>query len=668
MCTCEHQPPMATAASPGVAPRRPIPLEVCVDSLASAVAAEQGGAARLEVCANLVDGGTTPSLGLVRALLARVALPLHAMVRPRGGDFLYDEGEREVMRAEIDALKEAGVHGVVVGCLLPDGAVDEPFLIELVALAAPLPVTFHRAIDVSRDPCEAVHVCVRCGVHRVLSSGGRPEALEGAPMLRLMVAAAAGRLTIAAAGGVTELNASELAAASGADELHGSLRATLYSAMAYRPAIPIAMGAPKLNGPTTEFETRCTDVARVAAVVRALQPTRTPPTTSDTAAAAAAETEALILIGDLGGTNIRLALYPSSGAARGSRPDKTRFSARYRTADFGHLREALAVFQAEAVQAGAVSAGAIEAAAISVCGPVVGGVAICQNETFGPNGWRLEETDLATSLGLSPDRLRLLNDFVAVGLALPHVPPSHRRIVHAGSPIPGRPIACLGPGTGLGQVFGVFPAPGAPMVVCPSEGGESDFVARTPDEWALRAHIGAALATSHVKVEHVVSGSGIKRAYDFVRVRRDATAELNPESAADAAVRDAADPSAVIAALSVPADARPADPLCTAAMQMFVDALGAEAANLALRVQAHGGVFIAGGVAAKLAHMLTPDTALPADRAMGRGAFCERLRSAYLGKGRSVAAYSGCPLYVVTVEGDDLAMDGAWACACSELL
>jgi glucokinase len=305
--------------------------------------------------------------------------------------------------------------------------------------------------------------------------------------------------------------------------------------MAYRPAIPIAMGAPKLNGPTTEFETRCTDVARVAAVVRALQPTRTPPTTSDTAAAAAAETEALILIGDLGGTNIRLALYPSSGAARGSRPDKTRFIARYRTADFGHLREALAVFQAEAVQAGAVSAGAIEAAAISVCGPVVGGVAICQNETFGPNGWRLEETDLATSLGLSPDRLRLLNDFVAVGLALPHVPPSHRRIVHAGSPIPGRPIACLGPGTGLGQVFGVFPAPGAPMVVCPSEGGESDFVARTPEEWALRAHIGAALATSHVKVEHVVSGSGIKRAYDFVRVRRDATAELNPESAADAA-------------------------------------------------------------------------------------------------------------------------------------
>jgi copper homeostasis protein len=658
---------MATAASPGVAPRRPIPLEVCVDSLASAVAAEQGGAARLEVCANLVDGGTTPSLGLVRALLARVALPLHAMVRPRGGDFLYDEGEREVMRAEIEALKEAGVHGVVVGCLLPDGAVDEPFLIELVALAAPLPVTFHRAIDVSRDPYEAVHVCVRCGVHRVLSSGGRPEALEGAPMLRLMVAAAAGRLTIAAAGGVTEFNASELAAASGADELHGSLRATLHSAMAYRPAIPIAMGAPKLNGPTTEYETRCTDVARVAAVVRALQPTRTPPTTSDTAAAAAAETEALVLIGDLGGTNIRLALYPS-GAARGSRPDETRFSARYRTADFGHLREALAVFQAEAVQAGAVSAGAIEAAAISVCGPVVGGVALCQNETFGPNGWRLEETDLATSLGLSPDRLRLLNDFVAVGLALPHVLPSHRQIVHAGSPIPGRPIACLGPGTGLGQVFGVFPAPGAPMVVCPSEGGESDFVARTPDEWALRTHIGAALATSHVKVEHVVSGSGIKRAYDFVRVRRDSTAELIPESAADAAVRDAADPSAVIAALSVPADAHPADPLCTAAMQMFVDALGAEAANLALRVQAHGGVFIAGGVAAKLAHMLTPDTALPADLATGRGAFCERLRSAYLGKGRSVAAYSGCPLYVVTVEGDELAMDGAWACASSELL
>ena len=245
-------------------------LEICVDSAASAAAAEEGGASRLELCSNLIDGGTTPSIGQVRTLLRATSLPVHVMVRPRGADFLYSSEEIDTMVEDIRAIRDAGAAGVVLGVLSSDGSVDEQLLRRLVSEAAPLPVTFHRAIDVSSDLLEALEACVRCGVRRILSSGGAPSAVDGAPMLRRLVEAAAGRLTVAAAGGLTEENAAELAISTGADELHGSLRGVRRSAMAYRPAVAVPMGGEKRNGVETEFELRVVERARVTAVVEAL--------------------------------------------------------------------------------------------------------------------------------------------------------------------------------------------------------------------------------------------------------------------------------------------------------------------------------------------------------------------------------------------------------------
>jgi glucokinase len=198
--------------------------------------------------------------------------------------------------------------------------------------------------------------------------------------------------------------------------------------------------------------------------------------------------------------------------------------------------------------------------------------------------------------------------------------------------------------------------------ICPSESGESDFVARTADEWALREHLASTLGAAHIKVEHVVSGQGISRIYSFLRERdagrrggarkhKATDARVDDAAAAvEAAVRSAPDASAVIAAHSTPGDAS-ADAHCVAAVDMFIDALGAEAANLAVRFQAHGGVYLAGGVTAKLANRLVSGG---------------RLREAYLGKGRSTEAYRACPLYVVAVEGDDLGLEGVWAFAQSD--
>src|SRR5512146_3272836 len=147
--------------------------EVCVDSVEGAVAAQQGGAQRVELCDNLVEGGTTPSLGMIRLTRQHIAIALNVIIRPRGGDFFYSPLEFEVMRQDILAAKEAGADGVVIGLLLPDGRVDVERTRALAALARPLSVTFHRAIDLCRDPAEALEELAGLGVDRILTSGRR---------------------------------------------------------------------------------------------------------------------------------------------------------------------------------------------------------------------------------------------------------------------------------------------------------------------------------------------------------------------------------------------------------------------------------------------------------------------------------------------------------------
>jgi copper homeostasis protein len=163
-----------------------ITLEICVDDAAGLRAALEGGADRIELCAALALGGLTPSAGLI-ALAADDPLPALAMMRPRAGDFVWSRDEVRAMRIEIAAVRSAGLAGVVIGASRPDGALDAEVLAELVKAAEGLDITLHRAIDLTPDPAEAMALCARLGIKRVLSSGGALTAIEGIERLRAML-------------------------------------------------------------------------------------------------------------------------------------------------------------------------------------------------------------------------------------------------------------------------------------------------------------------------------------------------------------------------------------------------------------------------------------------------------------------------------------------------
>jgi len=200
-------------------------FEACVDSVASALAAEAGGAGRLELCDGLLEGGVTPSAGKIRAVVGAVRIPTNVLIRPRGGDFSYDAHEMRIMLDDIAVCKAAGVAGVVLGVLLPDGTVDVGRTSQLVSAARPMSVTFHRAIDVTRDPLVAFGACMRLGVDRVLTSGHAATAIGGAAVIAAMVAAASeasSLIRVVAGGGVTAANAGDIVRLTGVTEVHGT--------------------------------------------------------------------------------------------------------------------------------------------------------------------------------------------------------------------------------------------------------------------------------------------------------------------------------------------------------------------------------------------------------------------------------------------------------------
>ncbi|XP_023182738.1 copper homeostasis protein cutC homolog isoform X2 [Xiphophorus maculatus] len=162
-------------------------LEVCVDSVESAVNAERGGAGRLELCSSLIEGGLTPSLGLLQVVKQYIKIPIYVMIRPRGGDFLYSDQEVEVMKKDIELMKTQGADGVVVGALTETGGVDAGLCMELIAAARPLPVTFHRAFDMAYDPAVALETLISLGFERVLTSGCDSSALEGLPVIKRLI-------------------------------------------------------------------------------------------------------------------------------------------------------------------------------------------------------------------------------------------------------------------------------------------------------------------------------------------------------------------------------------------------------------------------------------------------------------------------------------------------
>lgn len=214
-------------------PSTPVSVEVCAYSLFSCLAADRAGAQRVELCASPWEGGTTPSAGLVEQALKETSLEIHAMVRPRGGDFVYDETEKQTMLAEARSLIAQGVHGIVVGALKPNGDLDVAFMREFRKIAGDRELTCHRAIDVSRDPIQVMEELISIGFNRILTSGGKNKALDGLENIAALVQAAKGRIQIMAGSGVNPVNCLDFVQI-GVNAVHLSARTTRNSEMEYR--------------------------------------------------------------------------------------------------------------------------------------------------------------------------------------------------------------------------------------------------------------------------------------------------------------------------------------------------------------------------------------------------------------------------------------------------
>ena len=208
--------------------------EICIDSVAGARAASEAGADRVELCAALIEGGITPSRGLIRRARAIPKIKLQVMIRPRGGDFLFNDDEFAEMEFDIDTAKSEGADGVVIGLLKPDGRIDIERSRALIERARPMSVTFHRAFDMTPDPFEALETLIGLGIDRVLTSGQEPSVLEGLPLITELVKRAGSKIIVMPGGGITARNIERIIAARQAQGT--ALRR--FAACAGRHAIP----------------------------------------------------------------------------------------------------------------------------------------------------------------------------------------------------------------------------------------------------------------------------------------------------------------------------------------------------------------------------------------------------------------------------------------------
>jgi copper homeostasis protein len=234
-------------------------VEACVESVESALAAQEGGAGRVELCEAVAEGGVTPSAGLMELCRERLRIPVHVLIRPRPGDFVYSDLELEVMRRDIALAVRLGVAGVVLGVLRSDGAVDVERTQALIGMARPLSVTFHRAFDFTRDADRALDALIDLGVDRILTSGQAATAREGTRVLTRLVSRAAGRLVILAGGGVNEDNVTEIVRRTGVREVHVRATALFESPSSYRPRHLSLQKRPLPN----DFDRAVTDPERI---------------------------------------------------------------------------------------------------------------------------------------------------------------------------------------------------------------------------------------------------------------------------------------------------------------------------------------------------------------------------------------------------------------------
>ena len=241
-------------------------LECCVDSVESAINAKNGGTSRLELCSNLIIGGTTPDVALVKEIRKYTDIRIHALIRPRFGDFCYSEHEMEIMKEQIRALKEAGVEGVVIGVLDVDGNLDIPKMKELLQEASGMSVTLHRAFDMCSDPMQALDEAIQLGINTILTSGQKQSAWEGRELLKELIEKSKGRINIMAGAGINASAIEKLAPITKGTSYHMSGKVTLDSKMKYRKA-DVSMGLPSLS----EYEIWQTSEDAVRAAVTVLE-------------------------------------------------------------------------------------------------------------------------------------------------------------------------------------------------------------------------------------------------------------------------------------------------------------------------------------------------------------------------------------------------------------
>lgn len=238
--------------------------EICVDSVAGVRVAKAAGAARVELCASLIEGGITPSRGMIRQARAVAGIKLHVIIRPRGGDFLFDDDEFAAMEADIETAKAEGADGVVIGQLATDGRIDVARTRDLMARARPLAVTFHRAFDMTPDPLEALETLVELGIDRVLTSGQEASVLEGLPLIRELVEKAGQRIIVMPGGGITARNAGRIIAEARPREIHFAALELAEGGMRFRRP-HVFMGG-ELRPP--EFDRLVTSADTIRAVMK----------------------------------------------------------------------------------------------------------------------------------------------------------------------------------------------------------------------------------------------------------------------------------------------------------------------------------------------------------------------------------------------------------------
>ena len=244
-------------------------LEICVDSIESALNAQIAGADRIELCDNLLEGGTTPSFGTIISARYNLDIGIHVIIRPRGGDFLYSDAEYDIMRRDIDICGESGINGIVIGILTQEGDIDIERSARLVEYATPMSVTFHRAFDMCSDPVRNIEAVIQSGATRLLTSGQMNSAIAGVEAIREINNLSSGRIIVMPGGGIDETNISTIATVTGATEFHLTGRKKIDSGMIFRKKEVIMSGLAGYD----EFSRKIADtdkIKRISDILRNL--------------------------------------------------------------------------------------------------------------------------------------------------------------------------------------------------------------------------------------------------------------------------------------------------------------------------------------------------------------------------------------------------------------